>query len=167
MRKHRALAGILVLLVTGAQSPSQGDGIARQLVGRWKLVSLDAVRPSGEVIREWGQNPTGYLNYDATGFVSVQFMRDSRRATQTRELTPDERREAFESYYAYYGKFDVDEQEGSVTHHVQGSLRPYEVGADLKRFFKLSGDRLDLSTPPQQLESGERRVYRLTWERVR
>ena len=151
MRKHGTLVVILVVLVTGvllfAQQPSQGGGVTGQLVGRWKLVSIEAVRPNGEVVREWGPNPTGYLSYDASGFVSVQFMRDPRAAKPSRELTPDERREAFESYYAYYGRFEVDDKEGFVTHHIQGSLRPYEVGTDLKRFFKLSGDRLDLSTP--------------------
>lgn len=170
MTKQQALGVILVTLVTGvssaAQQPSQRGEVARQLVGRWNLVSLEAVRPNGEVVREWGPKPTGYLSYDASGFVSVQFMRDPRAASQARELTFDERREAFESYYAYYGRFEVDAQEGSVTHHIEGSLRPYEVGTDLKRFFKLSGDRLDLSTPPQQFEAGEPRVYRLIWERV-
>ena len=81
-------------------------------------------------------------------FVSVQFMRDPRAAKQSRELTPEARREAFDSYYAYYGRFEVDVKEGFVTHHIQGSLLRYEVVTDLKRFFTLSGDRLDLSTPP-------------------
>ncbi len=171
MKRRAALVVTFVVLVTGmssfAQQLSPGRGVARQLVGRWKLISLEAVRPNGEVVREWGPNPTGYLSYDATGFVSVQFMRDPRAAKQSRELTPEARREAFDSYYAYYGRFEVDDKEGFVTHHIQGSLRPYEVGTDLKRFFTLSGDRLDLSTPPQQLETGEPRVYRLRWKRVR
>jgi len=171
MRKQRAFVVVLIALVSGASSfaqpPSPRGGVARLLVGRWTLVALEAVRPNGEVVREWGPNPTGYLSYDASGFVSVQFMRDPRAAKPSRELTPDERRDAFESYYAYYGRFEVDDKEGSVTHHIQGSLRPYEVGTDLKRYFKLSGDRLDLSTPPQQLETGEPRVYRVSWKRVR
>ena len=82
MRTYRALVLALVVLAAGvspfARQPSQGGGVARQLVGRWKLVALEAVRPNGEVIREWGANPTGYLSYDASGFVSVQFMRDPR-----------------------------------------------------------------------------------------
>ena len=169
--RQRAVLVTLVALVisasSAAQQASQRSGVPPQLIGRWTLVSIDAVRPNGEVIREWGPKPTGYLSYDASGFVSVQFMRDPRAATTSRDLTPDERREAFESYYAYYGRFEVDDREGSVTHHIQGSLRPYESGTDLKRFFTLSGDRLDLSTPPQQLETGEPRVYRVSWERVR
>lgn len=129
-------------------------------------MSLVAIRPNGEVVSEWGQNPSGYLQYDASGFVSVQIVRDPRSAGQSRVLTASERSDAFDSYYAYYGRFDVDEKNGTVTHHIQGSLRPYEVGSDLKRFFRLSGDRLELSTNPQQLEAGEARVYRLIWERA-
>ena len=171
MIESRVVATIISALLTSvpsiAQQPHQLGGAGHQLVGRWNLVSLEAVRPNGEVVREWGESPSGYLQYDASGFVSVQIVRDRRAANQSRELTADERKEAFDSYYAYFGRFDVDETNGAVTHHVQGSLRPYEVGADLKRFFKLSGDRLELSTHPQQLETGEPRVYRLVWERAR
>ena len=161
---------ILVVLVTGvlsfAQQPSQGGGVTGELVGRWKLVSIEGGRLNDEVVREWGPKPTGYLSYDASGFVSVQFMRDPRAARPSRELTPYERREAFESYYAYYGRFEVDDKGGFVTHHIQGSLRPGPGRHGSECFFKLSGDRLDLSTPPQQLETGEPRVYRVSWERV-
>ncbi len=44
-------------------------------------------------------------------------------------------------------------------------MRPYEVGTDHKRFYKLGGNRLTLSTPPM-LREGEQRVYRLVWERA-
>jgi hypothetical protein len=86
MRNQRTLVVFLVALVTGVSSfahqPFQGGGVSRQLLGRWKLVSLEAVRPSGEVVRDWGANPTGYLSYDSSGFVSVQFSRDPRAARQ-------------------------------------------------------------------------------------
>jgi hypothetical protein len=44
-------------------------------------------------------------------------------------------------------------------------MRPYEVGTDYKRFYKLGGNRLTLFTPPM-LREGEQRVYRLVWERA-
>jgi len=159
------LAGLIASVASYAQRPPENAGAAAQLIGRWNLVSLEAVRPNGEVVLEWGAKPTGYLSYGADGFVSVQLVRDPRAATKSRELSSEERKEAFDTYYAYYGTFEVNEKEGFVTHHIKGSLRPYELGTSLKRFFKLSGGRLDLSTAPQQLETGEQRVYRLTWER--
>lgn len=61
---------------SAAQQPSQRGDVARQLVGRWNLVSREAMRPNDEVVREWGSRPSGYLSYNAGGFVSVQFMRD-------------------------------------------------------------------------------------------
>jgi len=170
-RQRMAVSAILLALVSGvpsviAQSPSDHGGAAAQLVGRWKLVSLEAVRPNGEVVREWGPKPVGHLIYDASGFVAVQIVRDPRAAGKSDNLTPDQRREAFDTYYAYFGAFEVDDQEKTVVHHIHGSLRPYEAGVDLKRYFKLSGNRLELSTAPLPLEAGESRVYRLTWERA-
>jgi|SRR6266566_5378921 len=60
-------------------------------------------------------------------------------------LTIEEKNAAFEGYYAYFGEFN--EKDGTVTHHIQSSMRPYEVGTDYKRFYKLGGNRLTLSTP--------------------
>ena len=84
-RQRMAVSAILLALVSGvpsviAQSPSDHGGAAAQLVGRWKLVSLEAVRPNGEVVREWGPKPVGHLIYDASGFVAVQIVRDPRAA---------------------------------------------------------------------------------------
>lgn len=160
------LFALIAVAPSFAQQTPKSSAATAQIAGRWKLVSLDAVRPNGEVVREWGSNPTGYLTYDASGFVSVQIVRDPRPATSSRESTSDERREAFDTYYAYFGTFEINDEEGVVIHHIEGSPRPYEVGTDLKRSFKLTGNRLELSTAPQQLETGELRVYRLIWERV-
>ena len=170
MRRHRILALILVLLLIAAFSFAQKrgryEGISRKVIGTWKLVSIEATRPNGEIIRDWGANPTGLIIYDATGHMEVQFMRDPRPTAASSNLAPEEKGAAFEGYYAYFGTYEFNEKEGTVMHHIQSSLRPYEVGIDYKRFYKLSGDRLTLITPPMQRE-GEQRVYGLTWERVK
>ena len=80
--------------------------------------------------------------------------------------TTEEIKRAYEGYYAYFGTYEVNEQESTVTHKVQASLWPREVGADLERHAELSGDRLILTTQPKQ-RSGEQRRNRLTFERVK
>jgi hypothetical protein len=92
--------------------------------------------------------------------MSVQFMRDPRPTFKTGAwftATLEEKKDAFEGYYAYFGTYEVNEKEGSVLHRVQGSLRPEEVGVSYKRSFMLSGNRLVLTTPE---------LRRLTFERV-
>jgi lipocalin-like protein len=170
MRGYRIIAPILVLLIIPtlffAQSRRGNKGIARKIIGTWKLVSIEATRPNGEIIHDWGENPTGLIIYDSTGHMAVQLMRDPRPTSASSNLTTDEMKAAFEGYLAYFGTYEINEMEGTVAHHVQSSLRSYDVGTDYKRFYKLSSDRLTLTTPPME-RHGEQRVHRLTWERVK
>jgi len=151
----------ITLLLTPVICHAEGGKDA--IVGAWKLASIERVRQTGEVERpdDWmGRSPTGVVIYDAAGYMSVQFMRDPRPTFKTGAwftATLEEKKDAFEGYYAYFGTYEVNEKEGSVLHRVQGSLRPEEVGVSYKRSFMLSGNRLILTTPE---------LRRLTFERV-
>jgi hypothetical protein len=145
------------------------SGIAEQIIGRWKLVSIEDQTPNsprGEL------NPTGYIVYDATGRVAVQITRRSDRkkfaSEDIAQATTEEKAAAFGSYAAYYGAYTINEAAGTITHHVEGSLNPNEVGRALVRYFKLSGNRITL-TPIETNEgrpSNSPPIRSLTWERV-
>ena len=55
--------------------------------------------------------------------------------------------------------------DGSVTHQLTSSLLPEEVGVTYKRFFRIEGQRLVLTTAPFSY-GGQMLVNRLTWERM-
>jgi hypothetical protein len=124
-------------------------------VGTWKLLSIDYVDLDGNVTdpNSWlGKKPTGLIIYDTSGHISLQLMRD-----------PEERG-SFDKYYAYFGTYQVikvkegsEGKEGVVLHHLQGSLSQSEIGVDYRRMFKISGNRLMLTTPEN---------WRFTFERV-
>jgi hypothetical protein len=59
----------------------------------------------------------------------------------------------------------VDEAHQVVTHHVTTSLFPNWVGTDQKRFYKLSGARLIISTPTIPV-TGHLMDVMLIWQRV-
>jgi hypothetical protein len=92
--------------------------------------------------------------------MSVQIMRDPRPTFKSGNLgsaSLEEKKDAFDGYAAYFGTYEVNEKEGFVLHHIQGSIRPDEVGITYKRMFKISGNRLMLTTE---------NLLRLTWERI-
>lgn len=139
----------------------------KKIVGTWKLVSAEARRADGKVIQVYGETPLGFIIYDAAGNVSVNFMRADRpafAAADKARATPEEAKSAIESYEAYFGTYEVDEVQGTVTHHVEGSLLPNWTGSDQLRFFEFSGDCLVLSTAEIPY-SGTTVVGRLTWRR--
>ena len=103
--------------------------------------------------------------YTATGEMAVQIARNpqSKFSSEYEQAKPEEIRTAYEGYYAYFGKYDADLDRKIVTHHVEASLRPGEIGVNYQRAFELSGDRLVLIP----MEHGKQAPARLTFQRVR
>jgi hypothetical protein len=78
--------------------------------------------------------------------------------------TEAELRSTFEHFVAYCGRYEVNEEQAFVVHHVEMDLVPNSIGTDLKRYFSLKGNRLELR-PAEKLAKGVVE-YILTWERV-
>lgn len=114
--------------------PRPASSLRDQMIGTWKLESRVTKKPDGSVtpLPGWDGAP-GYINYDPTGFMSVQFMQLHR----TKES-------GAAGYTAYVGAYTVDESTKTVTHHIVGDVNPDGVGADQPREVVLEGDALSL-----------------------
>ena len=145
---------------------------ADRLIGAWRLVSVETIRPNGEVIYPfYGKHPTGILIYDRSGIMSVQIVSDpkpSKPSTDSREkflAAPlDEKVTAIDGYYAYFGTWTVDGTGSSVTHHIQQSLYPGERDENATRLVSFQGDQLILTAKSHEM--GEDHQRKLVWERV-
>jgi len=145
---------------TGAQG-------ATPLVGAWRLVAILDSLPDGHTASWMGARPQGLLVYAADGHMAAQIMNPDRpRFAGHGAAAPDGTvRAAYDTYYAYYGRYTVFPDSQVVVHHVDGSLEPAEVGLDYRRPYRLDGDRLQIRSAP---ERGGVRYHRwLTWERAR
>ena len=68
------------------------------------------------------------------------------------------------TYNSYFGRFSVNEDEGYVTHHLEGSLDPSGAGSDYQRFFTFSDDGNTLTLQPPPDENGVRSF--ITWAKL-
>ena len=121
---------------------------AERIVGAWRLETRTVRRADGTLVADQvlGEQPLGRLYYDASGGVMLQMMRRGRQAAIG---TPADARDAKNprvvlGYDAYFGTFTVDERAGTITHRVEASLFPEDLGKDFVRFFTLDGDTLTL-----------------------
>jgi hypothetical protein len=78
--------------------------------------------------------------------MSLQMMRTGRKdaissPANTRDKTNPR---VILGYDSYFGRYIVDEKAGTITHHVEGSLFPEDLGEDWVRPFTLKGDALTL-----------------------
>jgi hypothetical protein len=139
-----------------------------EFVGTWELVSAEARRSDGQITYPFGRDVVGTLSYDTNGNMSMQMMRSDRPAFAVGDFqkgAPEEIKAAFKGFLSYFGTYEINEQEGTVTHHVKGSSFPNWGGSDQTRVFEFSGNRLTLRTPPIQV-GGIAVTSLLIWERV-
>jgi hypothetical protein len=136
-----------------ARSSSVGgsslDTFKARLVGTWRLL---AAEDYDEGKKEWvpytfGNPPSGYFIYDASGYASVQIM-----STPPVQLfkpngpTPDEALKIFNCYIAYYGPWTADET--TITVVPEGNLNPSQLGDanPQTRPYRLEGDILTIGS---------------------
>jgi hypothetical protein len=151
-----------------AGAVSAGDA----LIGAWRLVSVETIRPNGEVIYPfYGKHPEGLIVYDRSGWMSVQIVSDPQPAvprTSSREAflaaPTAEKVAAVEGYYAYCGTWTIDPSNSTVTHHIKQSLYPGERGEEGIRHFVLNEGHLTLIAKTHEM--GEDHERKLVWQRV-
>ncbi|MBL8238108.1 MAG: lipocalin-like domain-containing protein [Bryobacterales bacterium] len=145
-------------------TPAKGSGPAlarlrKQIVGTWKLISAED-RASASV--PWvpytfGNPPSGYFIYDATGHASIQIMTTPPQSIATPDSpTPAEALAIFNNYIAYYGTYTIDAS--NITVQVEGAWDPSQVGSSQARPYTLSGDTLII---------GDQITYKRTLQRMK
>ncbi len=155
--------------ISSAEKPSQPKPSGKEmLLGTWKLVSSVGVYSDGRVRHNYGEKPEGLLVYDPQGNFSGQIQGQGRPLFESGNLLKGEAEEikaAFEGYVAYYGRYEVDEEAASLTHHVEGSLFPNWVGNTQTRFYSFEDGKLVLTTAPF-VGNKNSVVHTLVWERA-
>ena len=139
-----------------------------QFIGVWKLISNEYRSEDGELTYILGRETIGQLMYDGKRNMSAQLFNVRRPKFTLNDWlkgTPEEIKTAFEGCRCYFGTYDVDEEKKIVTHHVQGSSFPNDMGMDNVRYYEFSGNRLTLRTVPI-LMAGKKVVGKLIWERL-
>ncbi|HEX9166652.1 MAG TPA: lipocalin-like domain-containing protein [Gemmatimonadales bacterium] len=168
-----------VLFPAAPRGGAQTVPPAPPIVGTWLLESIVDTLTDGSVSWWMGRHPTGAIVYSASGHMSVQFMRDPRPETAApaeadaarlagaqpfAHLPADQLRDQLEGYYAYFGRYQLNAAGDSISHYVETSLRPTEVGVTYRRKVQLDGDRLFISL--HAVEGGVPRHRVLTWRRA-
>jgi Lipocalin-like domain len=132
---------------------SQTD--TQHLIGSWRHVGSTI---GGKPRPGQGASPKGIIIYDAHGFMACHVAPDREVAKAGDKPTAEEAKAALEGYVAYFGKYSVDEQARTVTHHRQASVQPGDKG-DVVRGYEFSGDRLILRPLGTTTE--------VVWERIK
>lgn len=142
--------------------------LKEQLLGTWRLVSL-TYQEDGQDYDFMGKNPIGFLVYNADGSMMVQHLSSQRKHLSTNDWTKaplEEIKEAFISYQAYYGRYEIDIEKKAVLHHIEASLFPnwHLDKVTQIRYFHIDKELLTIFTAPI-LVLGVERIFKAVWKR--
>jgi hypothetical protein len=140
--------------------PMKLSSLQQSVAGIWKLVSAeDRDSPTDPwVPYTFGNPPSGYFIYDASGYASVQIMTTPPvSVTEPENQSPSaaEALDIWNGYIAYYGTWTVDAE--NITVQVEGAWDPRQVGSAQARPYQLEGDTLII---------GNQTTYKRTLQRV-
>ncbi len=137
-----------------AQRADSVEAVRQMFVGNYELVTYELFRADGEVV---AMDYVGRIMYDADGNMSAIGMPNALPELDRASSDGRVRRG-----FAYFGTFEIDTEEGSVTHHLIGSpVAARSVGDGWVRYYEFDGDMLTLS-----IKNDEGRVTgQLTWKR--
>jgi hypothetical protein len=145
------------------QATDETRAASRRLAGAWSLLECAEILQDGSKRLPLGDGALGQVIYTADGRMSAQLVRAGRPAFASddfRAAPVDVAAGAFQQYFGYFGRYEVDPVAGTVTHFIEGAWFPNLENKVQVRTFRLEGDRLILeaATPWG--------VIRNTWIRV-
>ena len=136
-----------------------------QLQGVWRFQSEVDTRADGSVATIGpAAGYSGLLVYTSDGYVSVNIMPKDRK-WKGDSASESQLRETIETGTAYFGRYEVDPKEHTVTHIVEVGLEPSDEGRRLVRKYELQDDTLVLSAIWQF--HGQSLDFAVTWKRVK
>jgi hypothetical protein len=149
-RNTLALAAVaacqLVLWPGGAAA--QQKTLKDRLIGTWKPVAIENVRPDGSKAYPYTVTPMGVLIFGDTGHFSLQVLRPGvpKYASGNRSQgTPEENRATVQGGIHFFGTYTVNEADQTFVFHIEGSSFPNYNGFDQKRTAAVDGDELRLT----------------------
>jgi hypothetical protein len=147
---------------------SSTPSLAKALVGAWRLESTEQHLADGTVRPSplYGPNGVGYLIYSASGHMCVVLADPGRESwASADEPTEKDLQAVHDHFVAYSGRYEVDEAEQIVLHHIEIHLTPNNIGNIAARRVSLEGSRLTLHVLSEELPAGTLE-YVFTWRRA-
>jgi len=141
------LVGAAIICANGgvwAQAKVSKD----QLVGSWQVTSVSLKRSDGTSSEPFGATPNGQLIFSPSGRYSFVVMRPDMPKIAAKDRmkgTDDENRAIVQGSLVHFGRYTINETEGSYTLQIEGSSYAADVGTTQTRSIsKFSGDEFEI-----------------------
>jgi Lipocalin-like domain len=160
------LAGVVLCGATAfAQTESE---IREQIVGTWKLVSVEETMKDGTIrpIPSLGPHAKGFLMYQRDGYMCAQLVNpDQLQWADPAHATPEEKMAVADRVFAYCGLYEIDVKQERILHLPEIASDPGYVGSRQIRPYRFERGRLIFS----DTEKNDPAIlsWKIIWKKIR
>jgi hypothetical protein len=162
-----ALGKYVVTLLSVAIGQDKPKLTKETLQGAWTFTSVTLERADGTKVEPWGPKPNGSAIFTPDGRYMIVVSRADLPKFASKDRmkgTPEENQAIVQGVLAHFGRYSVNEADGTFTMHVEGSSFPNDVGTDQKRIAtSLTSDELTFTNPSPTTGS----KASVTWRRAK
>lgn len=152
--------------------PFDGRPLKEAIVGSWRLLIVDSVKPDRTQVPIYGPNPRGIIMFGPEGRYSIQIMRDIGRpnfaANDRLKGTPDEIKAAYDGMLTHFGSYTVDDGSKMLAFRIEGSSFPNWTDTKQTRIITALWQDdfvFESPTPATQAFGGDKTM--LAWRRIK
>jgi hypothetical protein len=161
----RALVILLAIVATGIPARAQNPS---PIVGTWRVVSYEReILETKAITKGFGGNAMGFVTFTPDGQMMTMVVDSTRKPPAQPTATDAEAVGLYQTMLAYAGTYRV--QGNEIIIHMELSWNQIQTGTDQKRFFKIEGNRLTLTTTPlvNAFLNNQTTVTTVVYERVK
>lgn len=154
------IALVLIIITSCHQEEKNTSSIA----GVYTLISWEGIKNDGSIAYPYGKAADGQLIYDAQGNMSMHLEAGDRAKLGTDDyelLDSLSVLNAYKSYFSYYGTYELDANQGTVQHNIEGCKNPDWKGRILTRKYNFEKGNLIIRS-----DSVIGMDHILTWRRL-
>lgn len=121
------------------------NDLGAAIVGIWKLKSREDVDDAGQIHVDpfLGRDPLGILCFGPSHFAAQFMKRDrSRQENVPARAQAKNNTAGVNGYDAYFGSYHVDENSGTISTYIEGSISPDNIGQTYVRAARVVDDQL-------------------------
>lgn len=156
------VVGLAIASITPAWGQQTGGSLKQQIIGSWSLTA-QWVEQDGKKTERFGPNPKGIVMYDQNGrFASILMRPDLPKFASNNAMTgtPEENKAVVQGSTAFFGRWSINEKDGTLESHIDGATFPGWDGQTQKRIMSVSGDELKGCVPNAQIGGTACATYR-------
>ena len=160
----RTLVLLAAIVATGVPAQAADN----TLVGTWRIVSFERENVDTKAMSKgFGGNAMGFATYTPDGRVSFMVIDAKRKAPAQTYATDDEATSMYRTMNAYSGSYRI--QGDQINIHIDIASNQALTNTDTTRTFKIDGDQLTLTTPPEKNSflKDQTTIAKLVYERVK